>query len=57
MSCLIGTSDPSFEGNESNVIMQNDVLNAFNETSHVLIEEGLQVFFPDLIHILKILFF
>ena len=37
-------------------ILQNDISNAFNETSHSLIEKGLALICPDLIHVFRFIF-
>ena len=37
-------------------ILQNDISNAFNETSHSLIEKGLALICPDLIHVFRFIY-
>jgi hypothetical protein len=45
------------EDNSSDkAILQNDISNAFNETSHSLIEEGLKQICPDLIHVFRFIY-
>ena len=44
------------DNSREKAILQNDISNAFNETSHSLIEEGLQLICPDLIHVFRFIY-
>ena len=44
------------DNSREKAILQNDISNAFNETSHLLIEKGIELVCPDLIHVFRFIY-